>query len=66
MSDRVVTTDRTPDNGVVPMSHSNNDGKPLGEDEEGRPLIKENTHRSSTHLDNRTGTAKQGIRRCSL
>jgi RNA-directed DNA polymerase len=30
------------------MSHSNKDGKPLAESEEGRPLIKENTHQSST------------------
>ena len=30
------------------MNHSNKDGKPLAEGEEGRPLIKENTHQSST------------------
>jgi len=30
------------------MSHSNKDGKPSAESEEGRPLIKENTHQSST------------------
>jgi hypothetical protein len=30
------------------MNHSNKDGKPLAESEEGRPLIKENTHQSST------------------
>jgi RNA-directed DNA polymerase len=30
------------------MNHSNKDGKPSAESEEGRPLIKENTHQSST------------------
>jgi group II intron reverse transcriptase/maturase len=30
------------------MNHSNKNGKPLAESEEGRPLIKENTHQSST------------------
>ena len=37
------------DSGRVPMNHSNNGGKPPAESEEGRPLIKENTHQSSTH-----------------
>ena len=32
------------DSGIVPMSHSNKDGKPYAESEEGRPLIEENTH----------------------
>src|ERR1700689_5302474 len=36
------------DSGTVPMNHSNKDGKPQAESEEGRPLIKENTHQSST------------------
>jgi hypothetical protein len=30
------------------MNHSNKTGKPVAESEEGRPLIKENTHQSST------------------
>ena len=30
------------------MNHSNKDGRPSAEGEEGRPLIKENTHQSST------------------
>jgi retron-type reverse transcriptase len=30
------------------MSHSNKGGKPPAESEEGRPLVKENTHQSST------------------
>jgi hypothetical protein len=37
------------DSGTVPMNHSNKSGKPPTESEEGRPLIKENTHQSSTH-----------------
>ncbi len=37
------------DSGVVPMNHSNQDGKPPAESEEGRLLIKENTVRPSTY-----------------
>ena len=37
------------DSGTVPMNHSNKSGKPPAENEEGRTLIKENTHQSSTH-----------------
>ena len=36
------------DSGVVPMNHSNKDGRPSAESEEGRPLIKENTHQPHT------------------
>src|SRR4029450_9305129 len=36
------------DSGTVPMNHPNNSGRPPAEGEEGRPLIKENTHQSST------------------
>ena len=36
------------DSGTVPVNHSNNSGEPPAENEEGRPLIKENTHQSST------------------
>ena len=36
------------DSGTVPMNHSNKSGKPPAESEEGRPLIKENTHQSNT------------------
>jgi RNA-directed DNA polymerase len=36
------------DSGTVPMNHSNKSGRPPAESEEGRPLIKENTHQSST------------------
>ena len=31
------------DSGIVPMNHSNKDGRASAENEEGRPLIKENT-----------------------
>jgi hypothetical protein len=37
------------DSGIVPMNRSNQGGQPLAEREEGRPLIKENTHQSRTH-----------------
>lgn len=37
------------DSGIVPMNHLNKDGEPLAEGEEGRPLIKENTHQSGPH-----------------
>ena len=36
------------DSGVVPMNCSNKDGRLSAESEEGRPLIKENTHQSHT------------------
>ena len=36
------------DSGIVLMNHLNKDGKPLAENEEGRPLIKENTHQLRT------------------
>jgi hypothetical protein len=37
------------DSGIVPRNHSNKDGKPLAESEEGRLLIEENTHRPHMH-----------------
>jgi len=37
------------DSGIVPMKHSNNDGKPSAESAEGRLLVKENTPQSPTH-----------------
>ncbi len=36
------------DSGIVPMNHSNKDGLPSAESEEGRPLIKENTYQLHT------------------
>src|ERR1019366_7185225 len=37
------------DSGTVPMNHWNKDGKPWAENEEGRPLNKENTRWPNTH-----------------
>ena len=37
------------DSGIVPMSHSNKDGQPYAESEEGRPLIEDNAHRPHMH-----------------
>src|SRR5713226_1235266 len=49
------------DSGTIPMNHSNNDGKPSAEGEEGRPLIKENTHQSSTHSTQSEARVSQGL-----
>jgi RNA-directed DNA polymerase len=43
------------------MNHSNKDGKPLAESEEGRPLIKENTHQSSTLSTQSEVRVSQGL-----
>jgi hypothetical protein len=44
---RVYVTEES-HSGIVPMNHSNKDGKPSAESEEGRPLIEENTHQPRT------------------
>src|SRR6266851_169372 len=49
------------DSGTVPMNHSNKSGKPPAESEEGRPLIKENTHQSSTHSTQSEAHVSQGL-----
>jgi group II intron reverse transcriptase/maturase len=49
------------DSGTVPMNHSNKDGKPFAEGEEGRPLIKENTHQSSTYPTQSGKRVSQGL-----
>ena len=49
------------DSGAVPMNHSNKDKKLLAESEEGRPLIKENIHRSSTHSTQGEARVSQGL-----
>src|SRR5260370_3405368 len=49
------------DSATIPMNHSNNDGKPSAEGEEGRPLIKENTHQSSTHSTQSEARVSQGV-----
>jgi RNA-directed DNA polymerase len=43
------------------MNHSNRDGKPCRESEEGRPLIKENTHPSRTHPTQSGARVSQGL-----
>jgi RNA-directed DNA polymerase len=50
------------DSGTVPMNHSNKDGKPLAENEEGRPLIKENTLQPNTHPTQSEARVSQGLR----
>jgi group II intron reverse transcriptase/maturase len=50
------------------MNHSNKDGKPAAEGEEGRPLIKENTHQpstSSTQSEIRVSQGLAGVRRAA-
>ena len=43
------------------MSHSNKDGKPLAENEEGRPLIKENTRQPNTYSTQSEARVSQGL-----
>src|SRR6202166_4375711 len=43
------------------MNHSNKDGKLSTESEEGRPLVKENTHQSSTHSTQSEVRVSQGL-----
>lgn len=49
------------DSGTVPMNHLNKDGRPSAESEEGRPLIKENTHQSSTPSTQSETRVSQGL-----
>jgi RNA-directed DNA polymerase len=49
------------DSGTVPMNHSNKSGQPPAESEEGRPLIKENTHQLSTHSTQSGVRVSQGL-----
>jgi hypothetical protein len=49
------------DSGTVPMNHSNKSGRPPAESEEERPLIKENTHQSSTHSTQSEARVSQGL-----
>ena len=48
------------------MNHLNKDGKPLAEGEEGRPLVKENTHQSSTHSTLSEVRVSQGSLRANI
>ncbi len=43
------------------MNHSNKDGKPSAEGEEGRPVIKENTHRPNTSSTQGGAHVSQGL-----
>jgi RNA-directed DNA polymerase len=49
------------DSGTVPMNHSNKSGQPPAESEEGRPLIKENTHQLSTYSTQSEVRVSQGL-----
>src|SRR5258705_5325940 len=49
------------DSGILPMNHSNKDGKPLAESEEGRPLIKENTRQPNTYPTQSGKRVSQGL-----
>src|SRR6201984_1192248 len=49
------------DSGIIPMNHSNKDGKPLAESEEGRPLIKENTRQPNTYPTQSEKRVSQGL-----
>ena len=49
------------DSGIIPMNRSNKDGKPYAENEEGRPLIKENTHQPSTYPTQSEKRVSQGL-----
>ena len=49
------------DSGIVPMNRSNKGGQPLAESEEGRPLIKENTHQSGTHPTQSGARVSRGL-----
>ena len=50
------------------MNHSNKDGKPYAESEEGRPLIKENTRQPNTYptqSEKRVSQGLAGVRRAA-
>ena len=49
------------DSGIVPMNRSNKEGTLSAESEEGRPLIKENAHQSSTHSTQSEVRVSQGL-----
>jgi RNA-directed DNA polymerase len=49
------------DSGIIPMNHSNKDGKPYAENEEGRPLIKENTRQPNTYPTQSEKRVCQGL-----
>jgi group II intron reverse transcriptase/maturase len=57
---RVYVTEES-DSGILPMNHSNKNGKPLAENEEGRPLIKENACQPNTYPTQSEKRVSQGL-----
>jgi RNA-directed DNA polymerase len=56
------------DSAILPMSHSNKNGKPSAESEEGRALIEENTHQlstCSTQSEKRVSQGLAGVRKAA-
>jgi hypothetical protein len=49
------------DSGIVPMNYSNKIEQSMAESEEGRPLIKENIHQSSTRPTQSGARVSQGL-----
>jgi RNA-directed DNA polymerase len=49
------------DSGIVPMNYSNKIEQSMAESEEGRPLIKENIHQSSTRPTQSGTRVSQGL-----
>src|SRR5258705_7697665 len=49
------------DSGVLPMNHSNKIEQSMAENEEGRPLMKENIHQSSTRPTQSGARVSQGL-----
>jgi len=49
------------DSGIIPMNHSNKGERSPAESEEGRPLIKENTHQLITHSTLSEARVSQGL-----
>ena len=49
------------DSGIVPMNHSNHDGRASAENAEGRPLIKENILQPNTHPTQSGARVSQGL-----
>src|SRR5260370_38190893 len=47
--------------GILPMNHSNKDGKPSAESAEGRPLIKENARQPNTYPTQSEKSVSQGL-----
>jgi RNA-directed DNA polymerase len=52
------------DSGIVPMNYSNKIEQSMAESEEGKPLIKENIHQSSTRPDTERDKRVTGLAGC--